>query len=233
MIILSFFSKLPKNIAGTFRNNNWVWHLVMMGVTFLLVESRFDWWYYEVTRIPLLIQIAMPAAAVGALLPILAPLGMYIIGMVKKEQRTKIAAVAVAEAGMIALLISSTYKAFTGRFQPQLVAHPPLTVDISEAFHFGFLRHGIFWGWPSSHTAVAFAMAVTFALLYRKNKTMFYSAIIYAMYIGLAVSITIHWFSDFVAGAILGTVIAFVVTKSFRTEKQNPSPSISSNVERT
>jgi hypothetical protein len=32
-------------------------------------------------------------------------------------------------------------------------------------------------------------------------------AIGYALYVGIGVSMTIHWLSDFVAGAILGTVI--------------------------
>lgn len=212
----SFFQRLPQNIAGTFRNNNWIWHLVMIGITYLLVESGFDWWYFGQTRIPLLLQIAITAAPLGFLLPIVLPVGLYIIADERKNLKLKVAAFAVAQAEIIATLLTAVYKAFTGRFQPQLVAHPPLTADISEAFHFGFLRHGVFWGWPSSHTAVAFAMAITLALMYRKSKKFVYCLVLYAFYIGLAVSVTIHWFSDFVAGAILGTVIAFVVAKSYQ-----------------
>jgi membrane-associated phospholipid phosphatase len=40
-------------------------------------------------------------------------------------------------------------------------------------------------------------------------------AITYALYIGLGVSMTIHWFSDFAAGAIIGSAIGAVVGKSF------------------
>lgn len=214
----SFFNNFPRNVAGTFRNNNWIWHLVMIAITYLLVESGFDWWYFQNTRISLLTQIAITAAPIGFLLPIMFPIGFYIIAKERKDATMRIAAAATAQAGIIATLLTGVYKAFTGRFQPQLVAHPPLTADISEAFHFGFLRHGVFWGWPSSHTAVAFAMAITIALIYRKNKALVYGLVIYAFYIGLAVSVTIHWFSDFVAGAILGTVIAFVVAKSFMRE---------------
>jgi hypothetical protein len=32
---------------------------------------------------------------------------------------------------------------------------------------------------------------------------------------------TIHWFSDFVAGAIIGTVIGIVVAERWRTEAQS------------
>jgi membrane-associated phospholipid phosphatase len=42
-------------------------------------------------------------------------------------------------------------------------------------------------------------------------------ALAYAGYIGLGVSMTIHWFSDFAAGAILGAVIGVVVGKAFGT----------------
>jgi membrane-associated phospholipid phosphatase len=131
----------------------------------------------------------------------------------------KTAAIAVFQAETIAVIISSFYKAFTGRLQPQLVAHSFPQVDISSAFNFGFLQHGIFWGWPSSHTTVAFAMAITLALFYRKRKMLVSTLFLYAFYIGLGVSITIHWFSDFVAGAIFGTIIAFVVAKSFQENK--------------
>jgi membrane-associated phospholipid phosphatase len=40
-------------------------------------------------------------------------------------------------------------------------------------------------------------------------------AILYACYVGLGVSMTIHWFSDFAAGAIIGSVIGAVVGKGF------------------
>jgi hypothetical protein len=40
-------------------------------------------------------------------------------------------------------------------------------------------------------------------------------AITYALYIGIGVSRTIHWFSDFAAGAIIGSAKGAVVGKSF------------------
>ena len=110
-----------------------------------------------------------------------------------------------------ARLISSAYKAITGR------AHPAHVVgaDISHVFQFGFLRGGVFWGWPSSHTTIAFAMAVTVFTLFPKQRWLGMAAILYAFYVGIGVSMTIHWFSDFVAGAIIGSVIGVVVGKSF------------------
>jgi membrane-associated phospholipid phosphatase len=87
--------------------------------------------------------------------------------------------------------------------------------DLTHVFKFGLLRGGVFWGWPSSHTTIAFAMAVTVFKLYPKQKWLGYLAITYAFYIGLGVSITIHWLSDFVAGALIGSAIGIVVATCF------------------
>jgi hypothetical protein len=45
-------------------------------------------------------------------------------------------------------------------------------------------------------------------------------ALLYAFYIDLGVSVTIHWFSEFVAGAIIGSVIGTVVGRSFRHDAE-------------
>jgi len=91
-------------------------------------------------------------------------------------------------------------------------------MDSSRGFQFGFLKGGVFWGWPSGHTTVTFAMTVCLIVLYPKNKMAVFLALLYALYIGLGISVTIHWFSEFVAGAIIGSVIGTVVGKSFRTK---------------
>jgi len=50
--------------------------------------------------------------------------------------------------------------------------------------------------------------------------------ITYALYIGLGVSMTIHWFSDFLAGAIIGSAIGAVVGKSFLRSQMHPVESL-------
>ena len=103
------------------------------------------------------------------------------------------------------------FKAVTGRVHP---AHS-VGADISHVFRFGWMRGGVFWGWPSSHTTIAFAMAVTVFTLCPKQRWLGWMAILNAFYVGLGVSMTIHWFSDFAAGAIIGSVIGAVVGKDF------------------
>ena len=118
---------------------------------------------------------------------------------------------AISQAEVIGGIVAAGYKAITGRAHPAHVVGP----DLTHVFKFGLLRGGVFWGWPSSHTTIAFAMAVTVFRLYPKQKWLGSLAISYAFYIGLGVSMTIHWFSDFVAGALIGSVIGMVVGTSF------------------
>jgi membrane-associated phospholipid phosphatase len=155
-----------------------------------------------------------PAVHIGGLLPISLPLTLIVFGIIARNGRITSAGWAVGQAALIGSLISSTYKAVTGR------AHPAHNIgeDISHVFQFGFLRGGVFWGWPSSHTTIAFAMAITLFQLLPKQRWLGWMAIAYAFYVGIGVSVTIHWFSDFAAGAIIGTVIGTVIGKSFMTD---------------
>jgi membrane-associated phospholipid phosphatase len=126
---------------------------------------------------------------------------------------------AVGQTEFIGAIVAAAYKAITGR------AHPSHDVgaDLSHVFHFGFLRGGVFWGWPSSHTTIAFAMAVTLFRLFPKQRWLGFVAITYSFYVGIGVSMTIHWFSDFIAGAIIGTVVGVVVGKSFWRDRMTPA----------
>ena len=88
-------------------------------------------------------------------------------------------------------------------------------MELSRNFNFGFLKHGMFWGWPSSHTTIAFAMAVTLMKLFPVNKIITILCLLYALYIGIGVSFSIHWLSEFIAGAIIGSLVGKVVAKSY------------------
>jgi membrane-associated phospholipid phosphatase len=173
--------------------------------------SGFDWRYYIATRNPALRSWMFSAVGIGGLLPLTLPLILLAVGIIARNGRTTLASWAVGQAALLGSLVSSAYKAVTGRVHPSHV----VGTDISHVFHFGFLRGGVFWGWPSSHATIAFAMAVTVFTLCPKQRWLGFVAILYAFYVGIGVSMTIHWFSDFVAGAIIGSVIGAVVGKSF------------------
>jgi membrane-associated phospholipid phosphatase len=210
-----FFYRIFENIADCFRGYNLLWHLLAMILTFFLVTTGIDWLYLQSTRNVILQACLSPAVRLGSRLPVLAPLVLYIFGKVKKNAPAVRTAGALGQSVIIGLFISSLFKAFTGRAHPPRFLAPD-TFDSSREFHFGFMRNGVFWGWPSSHTTIAFAMSVAFFMLYPANKTARYLALVYALYIGFGVSISIHWLSDFVAGAMLGSVIGVVVGRGFR-----------------
>jgi membrane-associated phospholipid phosphatase len=206
-----FLVTLPRNLVGCFTGRRLVWHLIAILLTVILVMCGFDWDYYLATYNRELRSWMWPAVIIGGLLPILLPLFLLAFGIVVRNARIILTGWAVGQAELIGALIAAAYKAFTGR------AHPAHFVgeDISRVFHFCFMRGGVFWGWPSSHTTVAFAMAVTVFTLWPKQRRLGWVAILYAAYVGIGVSMTIHWFSDFVAGAIIGSVIGAVIGKSF------------------
>jgi membrane-associated phospholipid phosphatase len=211
-----FLVTVPRNLIGCFKGRRIVWHISAILLTFILVTSGYDWSYFLATRNPALRSWMWPAVGLGALLPLILPLYLLTAGFIIENARIKLTGWAIGQAELIGAFVSAAYKAFTGR------AHPARVVgdDLSHVFHFGFLRGGVFWGWPSSHTTIAFAMAVTVFTLCPKQRWLGFVAILYAFYVGIGVSMTIHWFSDFVAGAIIGSVIGAVVGKSFGSEKK-------------
>jgi membrane-associated phospholipid phosphatase len=188
-----------------------LWHLAAIVLTFILVRSGFDWFYFRSTRDPNLWHWMFPAAPIGGLVPLILPLTLIVSGIILRDTKIALAGWGIGQAALLGSLISSAYKAVTGRVHP---AHL-LGDDISAGFRFGWLRGGVFWGWPSSHTTIAFAMAMTVFTLFPKHRWLGLSALAYAFYIGVGVSMTIHWFSDFAAGAIIGTIIGVVVGRSF------------------
>ena len=218
--------RLPQNASAIFKGRNLFWHVLAIGLTILIVISGADWSYYLATRGKVLVQLARPAIRVGTELPVAGTLMVLVIGGIARNRKFITTGWALAQAVLLGYLISSTYKAFTGRLPPPRPWNPQVLpeVDSSHGFQLGFWRGGVFWGWPSGHTTIAFSMMLCLVALYPKNKVLAVIAIAYALYVGLAVSITIHWLSEFVAGAIIGSVIGIVVGKSFR-EKLDPIPS--------
>ena len=200
------------------------WHLLAIVLTYIIVTSGFDWYYFTSTQIPLLRIFLFPAVRLGMILPVVVPLILLAIGVLRKALKIKNTAFALGQAAILGLVISTFYKAFTGRIPPPHFLSHSVLVDDSHGFRFGFLRGGMFWGWPSSHTTVAFAMAIALWELYPENKLVRYAAILYAFYVGICVSITIHWFSEFVAGAIIGSAIGAVIGNSFHDCRASIDP---------
>jgi membrane-associated phospholipid phosphatase len=207
------FYRLPRNIIAIFSGRNLLWHASSIGLTIVIVTSGGDWAYYRWTRAEVFLVLARPALRLGMLMPVLGSLVILVAGEVTKNRRLTTTAWALGQAALLAYLITSCYKAITGRRPPPFYGQAltgSALIDSSHGFQFGFLKGGIFWGWPSGHTTVAFSMALCLILLYPKNKIIVFFALLYAFYIGIGVSVTIHWVSEFVAGASRPVLVPMV-----------------------
>jgi membrane-associated phospholipid phosphatase len=211
-----FIRKFINNLGSVFHWRHLPWHILAFGVTFIILNTGLDWEYFELTRfLPMWTWI--PAGIVGGLLPILLPITLFIIARRKNNPHLLSTAQALTQAVILGSFTSSFYKFFTGRIPPDLLN---TAVDISHGFQFGFGENGIFWGWPSSHTTIAFAMALTLINLYPNHKNLKFGLLAYALYVGFGASIGFHWLSEFAAGIIFGSLIGWIVGQSFKHNKQ-------------
>jgi len=219
------FHRLPQNIASIFRGRNLLWQFLAIVLTVVLVQSGADWAYYQRTRIDGLYLLARPGIRVGFYAPIVGTFALLVLSLLARSRRLVTTAWALAQAEALGCLTAAFYKLFTGRIHPPPtwrlngeVAPGAWLIDSSHGFRLGLYRGGVFWGWPSSHTTIAFAMATCLIALFPGRKTLALLCLLYAVYVGVSVSVTIHWLSEFVAGAIFGTVIGTTVGTSFRSK---------------
>jgi hypothetical protein len=153
--------KLPRNVITIFSGRNLLWHMLAIILTVVIVMSGLDWTYYRSTRGETFVLFARPAIILGTLLPVLSILILLIIGEVSKNRRIITTAWALGQAALLGYIISCCYKAFTGRIPPPFrgfrmsASNAHSLIDTSHGFQFGFLKGGVFWGWPSSHIAGA------------------------------------------------------------------------------
>jgi membrane-associated phospholipid phosphatase len=225
VFVRGFFYDFFKNIGRIFFGRNLAWHFLAIVLTCVLVSAGFDWRYFQMTRNSVLQVIFWPAVVLGGFVPLFGIFTFFLISLVAKKKRLVAVAYALGQAAILGLLLSDFYKFFTGRpGPPEIFAWTTNIPDISHVFRFGILRGGVFWGWPSSHAAVAASMAAAIWALFPENKKLKFVAAAYALYIGLGVSMTIHWFSDFVAGLIFGAVVGTVVGKAFLKKMKYGDP---------
>lgn len=209
----AFAHRLPQRFLAVYRGGNIFYHVAAAVLTYALVVSGFDWYFYEATRSPYLYPLIRAAGIGGFFVPVLVPLGMYIAGKMRKNASLTKAAALSAQAVIIAWVVSSLYKVFTGRIEPEFLSQTSF-VDGSRNFNFGILEHGIFWGWPSSHTTTACALAAALIVCYGGNKVVKILAFLLAVIVAVGAAVGFHWFSDVVAGVIIGTLVGVVVARA-------------------
>lgn len=191
-----------------FMGKNSFAHLLAISITFLFVTTGIDWQYFVFMNTTAPHFILFSADIIGLLLPILLPLTIFITGVVRKDTTYIRTGVTLVTTVVLAFLIALTYKSLAGRESP--LDDGPL-FDNSHQFHFGFMQHSVQGGWPSSHATVMFALAACLVTLFPRSLPLRVSIYALALYIGLGVAIGFHFISEFIAGALIGTVIGKTV----------------------
>ncbi len=216
----NLFYNIDKHLAGSFTHNHGMNHLFAAVGSYGIVTSGIDWNIYQFSKDNIgVAYTGFASVIIGGLTPLLVPLGMYYYGKSEENEKLQITSLALGQAAIISLVVSSGYKLITGRKPPDIFDDETNVKDYSKDFKFGFLNRGVFDGWPSGHTMTAFAMATTLSELYPENTTVKFCAFAYASIIGLGVSTNIHWFSDAFAGALLGYSIGKSVGAGFTNLK--------------
>lgn len=216
---MAVFSNLGNNILHSFTGANSYYQLAAVAATPIIVNNNLD---YHIERFfnqhPAYGKIASPVPFTGQALPFIVGGGLLAYSSLKHDNETLGASFAVIQASIIELLDNTTLKAITGRPGPNWRKTSNME-DLSEEFRFGFLRGGVYNGWPSGHTGAT--MAVVSALTnYYPDKTWLkvagYGLVLYTMYGVTSVNRGgMHWFSDAVSGALMGYAIGSTVGKYY------------------
>ncbi len=222
----NLFYDIDSTFINSFTYNYGLNHIVAVAGSYQLVNEGVDWKVYQTSHNHKEILYAgYPGVIVGGILPIALPYYLYRRGVERHDKKLQWTSLALGQAAILGVAISSSYKAITGRQSPEPFEDGK-TKDFSNDFKWGFLERGVFDGWPSGHTTVAFAMATTYTNLYPEDVYLRWAAMSYATWIGLSISVNIHWFSDAFAGAFMGYAIGKSVASRFKkkitaSEKKN------------
>ncbi len=221
---LAPWTGLGRNAAHAFSGSNALLHISAVAGTFLVVESGLDTRVHNLfVRNTFFDKASHFGVREGAIFPVVLGGSLLGSGLIGGSSRLASAGSAVLEASLLAICTSTALKALTGRRGPE----PEVYFDnrASKTFRLGFLRGGVYHGWPSGHM-LANTAAVTSLLAYYEDST--WLKIAGGTYLGyLFLSVishgksSMHWFSDTVAGTLMGYALGTTVGRDFRERRQS------------
>lgn len=157
-----------------------------------------------------------PGLIVGSFAPMILPASLYFFS----DRGSATGAVALQAVG-IAFLYNNALKAATGRRPPE--SDHPDPDGLAHGFRFGFLKGGLFNGWPSGHAMTNSSLAAGMASYHRDRPWAVPLSLAYSAYVGSCVTFgaqgDIHWVSESVAGVLMGYAIGWTVGSSYRRDR--------------
>jgi membrane-associated phospholipid phosphatase len=193
--------------------------------TWAFIETGIDWkWRNIAYNNTWSSNYGRPGLYIGAIIPALAPIMTYTIGRFTHDEKLQITGMALVQTLILTLAIQSPLKMITGRTTPGIVTildqKRNSRID-NFSNEFNWFSNNFIDGWPSGHTANAFAAAATISEIYNDNLWLKIGLFSYATLIGFGVTLDVHWASEALAGALIGYAIGKTVGKSFRKLLKN------------
>ena len=217
---LTLFSGFGNNIVNSFKGNNLYLHLAGVASTAILVTSNTDYYvekfFNEHEQYG---EIGFPIIRMSMYFPFIIGGSLYAYGKMAPDEEAVGASFAVLQSSVIAFMYNSLLKAITGRPHPDWRNSDDMK-GLSKTFRFGFMRGGIFWGWPSGHTSSTMAVVAALTNFYPEKTWLKIAGYGYVAYMMFAVSSLgrggMHWFSDAVAAAFMAYAIGSTTGKFYR-----------------
>jgi membrane-associated phospholipid phosphatase len=216
------FDNFGNNILNSFKGNNLYFHLAAVASTVALVTSDADYYinkyFNEHEEFG---NATIPVIRYALYFPFVIGGSLFAYGKLHKDNEAVGASYAVLQSSIIAFSYNTLLKSVTGRPGPDW-RHTEDMSDLSKSFRFGFLRGGVFWGWPSGHTSSTMAVVSAITSFYADKTWLKVVGYSYVAYMMLGVSSVnrggMHWFSDAVAASLMSYAIGSTVGKYYRSK---------------
>ncbi|MDR0409478.1 MAG: phosphatase PAP2 family protein [Spirochaetaceae bacterium] len=217
--ISSVFHDFGWNMLNSITYNYGMNFAAAAAETYLFIETGMDWKWRNISYNNLrLAKLGAPSLFIGYVVPAIVPIVAYTSGRSLKNEKLQITGLALAQSVLVTLAIQSPLKMISGRAMPGIINtldHTRRSELDDFSGEFDWFNMNPIRGWPSGHTACAFAAAAVVAEMYPSNFFLKVAAYSYATFIGLGVTLNVHWLSEAVAGALIGYAVGKTVGRSF------------------
>lgn len=213
------FDGIWTNVADSFTGTNLLFHIGGVGATAVLANSGYDAQVHGTFKHRRHYE-SWPGAVIGSgLVAVGTGVWLYSNGVKNQDNESIGAAFAIAQATMITLAYVSVLKSSTSRPHPTNSSHLT-SYQQSNEYELSFMRGIMSYGWPSGHASHTAAVTSALAHYYPSKmwlKWMGFGLTGYMIYtVSSFYQGQMHWFSDGVAGAMMGYAIGSSVGKNFR-----------------
>jgi len=213
---LGIFHNLGNNYLGIFSRNYGA-NFIGAGLgTWLMIETGADWWWRNIAEDTSWLRGAgMPMLIVGQVVPVITPITLYLTGRAIGDKKLQSTAAALTQALLVTLSIQTPMKMITGRGSTGLYSGRSYQTEEDFSGKFNWFNMDFVRGWPSGHTANAFAAAAVISEMYSDLTLLKIGVYAYAALMGISMASSVHWLSEVVSGALIGFAVGKTVGRSY------------------